>query len=48
MKKTTLDLSAIMASYVAKVNAEHAAAEAVRHGAPKPLPTERWDISDRH
>lgn len=52
MKKTTLDLSAIMASYTARVNAEHARAEAlreaVRNGAPRPVPTTVWDISDRH
>ena len=53
MKKIThLDMSAIMAEYTAKVNAEHARAEAireaVRQGAPRPLPTTVWDISDRH
>ena len=53
MKKTTaLDLSAIMASYTAKVNAEHARAEAIREavraGAAKPAPTTVWCVSDRH
>ena len=51
MKKTTLDLSAIMADYTAKVIAEGKAAdarrEAYRNGAAKPLPTTVWDISDR-
>ena len=49
MKKTTvLDMSAIMASYTAKVNAEHARNQAIREGRlPKPQPSERWDISDR-
>lgn len=49
MKKTTvLDMSAIMEAYKAKVNAEHARAEAVRAGAAKPAPTTVWAISDRH
>jgi hypothetical protein len=51
MKKTTLDLSAIMADYTAKVIAEAKAAdarrEAYRNGAAKPLPTTVWAISDR-
>ena len=53
MKKIQhLDMSAIMASYTARVNAEHARAEAireaVRNGEAKPQPTTVWDISDRH
>ena len=49
MKKETLDLSHIMAAYTAKVNAEHARCQAIREGRlPKPQPSERWDISDRH
>ena len=47
-----LDMSAFMAAYTAKVNAEHARAEAireaVRNGEAKPQPTTVWDISDRH
>jgi hypothetical protein len=49
---THLDMSAIMAEYTKKVNAEHAQAEAlreaVRQGAPRPVPTTVWEISDRH
>jgi hypothetical protein len=49
MKKTTLDLSAIMASYTAKVIAEDKRNQAIREGRlPKPQPTTVWDISDRH
>lgn len=53
MKKIThLDMSAIMAEYTAKVNAEHAQAEAlreaVRNGAPRPVPTERLRVTDLH
>jgi hypothetical protein len=51
MKKETLDLSAIMADYTAKVIAEAKAADARReaylNGAAKPLPTTVWAISDR-
>ena len=48
MKKTTLDLSAIMASYTAKVKADEAHRQAVREGRlPKPQPTTVWAISDR-
>ena len=48
-KTTTLDMSAIMAAYTARVHAEHARAEAIREGRlPKPQPTTVWDISDRH
>jgi hypothetical protein len=49
---THLDMSAFLAEYTAKVNAEHAQAEAlreaVRQGAPRPVPTTVWEISDRH
>ena len=49
MKKIThLDMSSFMEAYKAKVNAEHARAEAIRNGAAKPAPTTVWDISDRH
>ena len=47
MKKTTLDLSHVMAAYTEKVKAEAARSEAVRAGAPKPAPTTVWVISDR-
>jgi hypothetical protein len=43
-----LDMSSIMEAYTAKVNAEHARAQAIREGRlPKPQPSERWNISDR-
>ena len=49
MKKTTLDLSAIMASYTAQVIAEGKRNQAIREGRlPAPQPTTVWDISDRH
>jgi len=49
MKKTTLDLSAIMADYTAKVIAEGKRDQAIREGRmPKPQPSTVWDISDRH
>lgn len=49
MKKTTLDLSHIMAAYTERVKAEAKAAEAVREGRlPRPMPTTVWAISDRH
>lgn len=53
MKKIThLDMSAFLAEYTAKVIAEGKAAEArreaYRNGAPLPVPTTVWGISDRH
>jgi len=49
---THLDMSAIMASYTARVHAEHAAAEAiresVRNGAARPQPSERLRVTDLH
>jgi hypothetical protein len=49
MKKTTLDLSAILASYTAKVKADEARCQAIREGRlPAPQPTTVWEISDRH
>ncbi len=48
MKKETLDLSAIMASYTAKVVAEGKRDQAIREGRlPAPQPTTVWAISDR-
>lgn len=48
-KTTTLDLSAIVATYTAKVNAEHERAQSVREGRlPAPQPTTVWCVSDRH
>ena len=48
MKKTTLDLSAIMADYTAKVIAEGKRNQAIREGRlPAPQPTTVWAISDR-
>ena len=49
MTKTKLDMSAIMAEYTAKVNAEAARRQAIREGrlpAPQGQWTE-WNISDR-
>ncbi len=49
MKKTTLDLSAIMASYTAQVVADERRRQAIRDGLlPKPQPTTVWCVSDRH
>ena len=49
MKKTTLDLSAIMASYTAQVVADERRRQATRDGLlPKPQPTTVWNIADRH
>jgi hypothetical protein len=50
MKKIThLDMSAFMAAYTARVNAEHARAEAIREGRlPKPQPSERLRVTDLH
>jgi hypothetical protein len=49
MKKTTLDLSAIMASYTAQVAADERRRQAIRDGLlPKPQPTTVWCVSDRH
>ena len=48
MKKTTLDLSAIMASYTAQVKADEARRQAIREGRlPAPQPTTVWAIGDR-
>jgi len=49
MTKTKLDMSAIMAEYTAKVNAEERRRQAIREGripAPQGQWTE-WNISDR-
>jgi hypothetical protein len=44
-----LDMSSIMEAYTAKVNAEHARAQAIREGRlPKPQPTTVWNIGDPH
>lgn len=47
-----LDMSSHLATYKAKVLAEAKAAEAireaVRNGAPRPLPTERLRVTDLH
>ena len=49
MKKTTLDLSALLASYTAQVKAEEARRQAIREGRlPAPAPTTVWVVSDRH
>jgi hypothetical protein len=49
MKKTTLDLSAILASYTAQVKADEAHRQAIREGRlPAPQPTTVWAIGDRH
>jgi hypothetical protein len=49
MKKETLDLSAIMASYTAQVAADERRRQAIRDGLlPKPQPTTVWNIADRH
>jgi hypothetical protein len=49
MKKTTLDLSAIMASYTAQVVADERRRQAIREGRlPAPQPTTVWEVSDRH
>ncbi len=49
MKKTTLDLSAILASYTAQVKADEAHRQAIREGRlPAPQPTTVWEIGDRH
>jgi hypothetical protein len=45
-----LDMSSFMEAYTAKINAEHARAQAIREGripAPQAQWTE-WKISDRH
>jgi len=53
MKKqpTKLDMSAIMADYTAKVNAEAKRREEIRQqilaGTYVPVPETRWNISDR-
>lgn len=51
MKKTTLDMSAFMADYTAKVIAEAKQREAIRQqilaGTYVPVPTTTWNISDR-
>ena len=48
MTKTKLDMSAIMAQYTAKVNAEAARRQAIIEGRlPAPAPTTEWTISDR-
>jgi len=53
MNKTTLDMSAFMADYTAKVIAEAKQREAIRQEIrqgirPIPAPTTTWNISDRH
>ena len=53
MKKIThLNMTAHLEAYKARVLAEAEAAEAlreaVRQGAPRPVPTTVWAISDRH
>ena len=54
MNKTKLDMSAIMADYTAKVNAEAKRREAIlkahvegTYQAPDPATYGTWDISDR-
>ena len=48
MKNETLDLSAIMASYTAKVAADERRRQAIRDGLlPKPAPIVVWNIADR-
>ena len=51
MNKTTLDMSAFMEDYTAKVIAEAKQREAIRQqilaGTYVPVPTTTWDISDR-
>ena len=47
MKKTKLDMSAIMADYTAKVNAEAKQRQAIREGKVTLPPTTTWNISDR-
>jgi hypothetical protein len=49
MKKETLDLSALLASYTAQVKADEARRQAIREGRlPAPAPTTVWCVSDRH
>ena len=50
MKKTTLDMSAIMASYTQQVIAEERRRQAIREGRlPAPQgQSGTWNISDRH
>ena len=48
MNKTTLDMSAIMASYTQQVIAEEKRRQAIRDGKIQPVQSTNWHISDRH